>query len=171
MKDINGALEFLEKNKVLFLDWLRKTSPDFPYSCSFASEVLSSYLQEKYNVGECTFGRYKEPNRGHSWVEIEDTIVDFTLFQFVFGKDDLSEEMSAEELYQKFITDIQGSFIIGEVICDMFYSDFRVEPRYKGLVQSDNFEKYLQLVADEISVHPYTWRNAKHKNNYEEALC
>ena len=76
-------LAFIEENKEIYLEFLTNFN-GFPYICDYSSEILGAYLSSKFNTEiymiEGNFD-YNE-DLGHYWIEIDNTIVDFTLSQF-----------------------------------------------------------------------------------------
>lgn len=100
------ALEFISKNKYFYLEWLSKRE-GFPHICTIASDVLGSYINEKFgeNTAILHFGWFETFNEDllswdnkhdiwinpfHAFLTIDDRIIDFTTMQFTT---DIPEEL------------------------------------------------------------------------------
>ncbi len=116
---------FIDDHSVIFIEWLRKSKYCFPYCCTIASEVLGSYINEHFEEAVLVHGYFKpkaeallagdqaglsaEPNFPfHCWLEIGDTIIDFTVFQFMNRK---RPDNSINTPFER-ILEVQGGFVI-----------------------------------------------------------
>ncbi|WCF11629.1 hypothetical protein NDS46_30245 (plasmid) [Paenibacillus thiaminolyticus] len=151
-----GAIQFIEKNKEMFFRWLYETEPNqFPKVCEFAADVLGCWLyvhfpNEKIQIQSGTYDGW-----GHSWIEVNGIIVDFTITQFFGGLcPNQDNNLTAHEFYERyFLKYIPSPFIKRELI-----QNYKVEERLFGCkldkakwhsLQGSNFLQYVKSVRDE----------------------
>lgn len=159
------VLDFLEEIKVIYLDWLRiNNSVAFPRCCFTASEVLGSYLQERFGVGNiyvCKYSNVKDNEEKeefgenafvHMRINIDNEIIDFTYFQFLEKEDKLKEyatTLTAEDLYDKCISELQGHYLFNDTnrkIIEHCSEEFMIQPRFNGFVKNRDFKAYLKYL-------------------------
>jgi len=76
-----------------------KNEYGFPNECVLSSHLLAGYLEEKFDV-KIVYGTYGNHKLFHCWIEYGEIILDFTLFQFLTGKQnqEFYVEKTAEEM-------------------------------------------------------------------------
>ena len=77
-------LEFIEKNKKTYFNFL-KSFKGFPYVCDYSSEISAAFLSSKFNTELCMIEGNFDSNEdlAHYWIKVNNTIIDFTLLQFL----------------------------------------------------------------------------------------
>ncbi len=170
-------IQFIEDNKELFFKFLVQTQKDlFPFVCTPSSEVLFSYIYDKFPEAKCLLGDFTtnwkwcesydefEDNALHCWIKYEDIIVDFTLFQFsdkweegmddeendAIIKDWLNNEISFQHMYHILVKPYQESFIITQKDINFcWFSPYEsLKPRFHQIAKNRTFEEYLNILSE-----------------------
>ena len=176
---MNQSLKiFIESNQEMFIEWLRHTRLDFPYCCTFASEVLGCYINEFFQEVILVYGGFEteiqelwewdeeglcdEPNMPfHAWLNIAGSsiIIDFTAFQF---DDKISEtDKDVRKLSFSEIKESQGDVIITDTM--PLYSNY-ISPmnrykcsKYTQYAKGKSFKEYLQQLLENDEDNKYRY--------------
>lgn len=172
---ISNALQsFLDDNSPIFIEWLRKSKYCFPYCCTIASEVLGSYINEHFGEAVLVHGYFepeiekllKRDNTGlsnhlkfpfHCWLEVEDKIIDFTVFQFMKINDGPDNSINTPF---ELILAAQGGFVIAP--------HMPLYGRYSGPIKKyycDQFRQYAssRMFGDYLNCIVNTQRYKRYK--------
>lgn len=146
---VEEVLDFLDNYRDTYLQFLRNMFDYFPFCCDMSSQILFSYIQEKFGVGQVIGGYYKDESQFHSWGKIDNLIIDFTYFQFLEDElmiEELSQRNIGEYLYLELITKYQESHILPE----KFHSDLievdTIRCAFTEIAKEfSNFDDYLEF--------------------------
>lgn len=149
------ALAFIEKNKETYLEFLHKTFVgQFPYVCDYASDILISFIREKFGVGEIIIGYYHPTyEMPHMWAQIGWKTIDFTYFQFIIEKNWLKKENdqykshnNKRDLYEKWIESYQQSYLLNTSLCKDLMEEKRIQPSLCTYAKGKSFKEYLTKI-------------------------
>lgn len=151
-----NAIQFIESHQSMFFHWLYKTAPkEFPRVCEYASDVLGSWLYHQFPDEQIEVHSGLYDGWSHAWIEVNgQTIVDFTITQFLGGMDQKEEEGLSDELfYERYFLAYQPSpFFYSQLASLYTVEEGLVLCRYDEakwhLAQGLSFETYLKTVSD-----------------------
>lgn len=119
-------LSFIEENKMKYFEFITNL-PGFPFVCDYSSDILMAYLSENYDIDAVTVvgDMFGDENKSHHWINIDGTIIDFTLCQFPLHEkypsyDKMTKyvkklkKQGAENLHKELVSDIVPFPIIEE---------------------------------------------------------
>lgn len=116
------VIKFLNDVKYEYFCFLKENSRNFPKCCVEATLLLQRFLEVYFNESFPAIIADKKyfPNRAkfHTYIEKDEYVIDFTLFQFYIGMNKF-KNISNEESYDYSINEIQR----GEVIFAKDYYD------------------------------------------------
>lgn len=148
----NNLKEFLESIKKEYFIWLKNNAVYFPSCCCTATDVIGSYLKvQEYDIRR-VYGkkkRFANRTRFHMWLEINNEVIDFTLFQFYIGSMQKFKKISAEDTYEYCIKEIQRGDIIflKEYYLEWFNEEGEEKFSYKEIAkEAGSFKEYLMIV-------------------------
>lgn len=153
---INLELEqIIEDIKVIYIGELRKHKY-FPYICHISSAILYDYFERlgykpKMVTGNIyNFGRRKKANF-HTWLEIEDKVIDFLMFQFYITKKEYEniDYLNDYDLME-IIKEKQEKFIFSkEEYYELFYKKEKIihrNPyRLRKINLNDSYENIIKV--------------------------
>jgi len=143
----NNIQEFINEIKEDYFSWLKDTClDDFPRVCDLSSDVLSSYLINKYPEENVKFIRGRFDIWSHYWVEINGKILDFTVIQFLNKSDNLPKfDLSNSDYYQKYFEKYLDSPFVSENLYSRYKKYEEVKCSYIDLTnKSIKFNNYLK---------------------------
>lgn len=144
--------QFVQTNATIHLDYLKKQK-GFPKSCSVSSEFIASYLHALYpdESVELVYGTFGKEDFYHCWVEWDNQIFDFTMFQFLVNKErgNFYKKMTGSELLD-YIHSLQ-SVVIFDKNFPLYRTLFKkvavIKPEFSEFVGPDmDYQKYLSRV-------------------------
>lgn len=153
MKKKKEILHFISENKKIYFDFLMKLN-GFPYICDYSSEILVAYLNSKFNLDLyiCSGNFDFNEDLCHNWIQIDDTIIDFTLIQFMLPTMEMDEFKKIDLTYKE-----MPSPIINKNN-DLYYKyeyleEYSIENTLINVAnKSNSFEKYLLNVKNAIHI-------------------
>lgn len=169
----NQIKKFLQDNKLLYFEWLRKYANSFPFCCHFSSNVLTSYLQVNFNQGESIYGNWRDFNHQdgksffdtpHSWVLIGEDIVDFTFMQFSLPDPDFYGHellnVNSYDLLEKYTNELDDNIFVNNSKLKELYiipewHDIISELSFKKYALNVNFESYLKKLEPIVTADDF----------------
>ena len=157
--NLEGLINSIEEDYILEI----RKSELFPYICHISSAILYDYLKRlgfnpKMVSGNIyNFGRRKKANF-HTWIEVEDKVIDFVMFQFYVKKKELIELLKLNDIdLIKSIKKIQGKFIFEKAeFYEIFYKkdnfifinpfenkNINLEKDFKDILKDYDFKSFL----------------------------
>lgn len=147
---LKNVVKFIEENSNEYLEFLKKMS-SFPFVCDYSSMVLGAYLNKLFNTDtyyvDGEYSKGDEAGETHCWLEIDDTIIDFTLVQFSsYSKEEVDIDLLKGSNIH-YIIDKNKSYYYKN------YTEFgfnEIPDIYKNIANdSDSFEIYLSKIYKE----------------------
>lgn len=128
----NEIFAFLSENKEFIFTYHKNYSPFFPGCCADITPMLHHFILQYYGVDldwyKGTKKLYPNNKSFHLWLQIDDTIIDFSLFQFYIGRYKFKKE-SDEVAYTYCIEEIQRG--------DITFKDNYYLPLFENIVEAD----------------------------------
>ncbi|WP_442637706.1 hypothetical protein [Rossellomorea marisflavi] len=141
-----------------------KNEPAFPQECVLSSHLLGGFLKEKAQVVYGTFGEHE---LFHSWLEIDDVIVDMTAFQFLTPKEKKGfyEKATGKEMVS-YIAQNQGSVFITKdsPLYQKYIAIFYPETVFQSKNGMTKFDVYLRQMKKQEYYETLSWRESKDRN-------
>lgn len=113
-------LNFLNENKEFIFKYHKNYSPFFPGCCVDITSMLHHFILQYYGVDlnwyKATKKFYPNNKLFHLWLELDDTVIDFSLFQFYIGKNKF-KKVSDDIAYAYCINEVQR----GDIAFDKKY--------------------------------------------------
>lgn len=167
----NHLKQFLKDNTMLYFNWLRTYANSFPFCCHFSSNVLTSYLQVHFLQGVSIYGNWRDfyPDgtyfdMPHSWVQIEENIVDFTYMQFSLPDPEYYEaellNINSFDLLNKFTNNLEDNIFVNDSKLKKLYiipewNDIISELTFKEYALNVNFESYLKKLEPIVTAKDF----------------
>lgn len=156
-------IEFLNDIKYEYFCFLKNNSCHFPKCCVDSTLIMKYFIKEYFNE-EYTIVKAKKKhfsNRAnfHMWLEKDDKIIDFTLFQFYIGMNKF-KKIKDKESYEYAIDEVQRGDVVfnkeyynkifsqnEDSDTDWFLKQYKESPWEKqidlSICAKDSFLKYL----------------------------
>lgn len=133
----NNLVKFLNTNKEEIFSYFKENSTFFPSCCVDIALILKHFIKEYFNedfaIIEAKKVFYPNRKKFHVWLQKDDEIIDFSLFQFYIGVNKF-KTVSSADAYQYSIEEIQrGDVVFSRVYYDKLFKD----------TEEANFEWFL----------------------------
>lgn len=124
----NKLVEFLNENKEEIFCYFKENSYYFPSCCVDIALMLKHFIKEYFNedfeIIEAKKIQYANRRNFHLWLQKDDEVLDFSLFQLYIGNNKF-RQVSAKQAYQYCIEEIQRDDVIFKKTCyDKIFKDF-----------------------------------------------
>lgn len=155
-----NILMFISSIEKDYLNWLKENEVAFPTCCFTASEILCSYIQENYGLGEVVLSEKIGSTRRknvHAQVKVDGMTIDFTYFQFKTWKSSSLKKLNREELYKE-IKWFQKQFTFDDshFVSTQFDNKLIIKPRFNHLAKDAEFSEYLLAVKNSCEFRDYS---------------
>lgn len=150
-ESMRNALDFIQSYKEMFFRYLYHCNPEhFPRVCDFASDVLGSYLTVHFSHQNIDVIEGLYDGWHHCWIEVDGSIVDFTVIQFLSKKHGIYDgNKSDQEFFDQYFKVHLNSPIIPEVLRHNYKAEDYVLLSYQQLaLECERFEDYLEIIEE-----------------------
>lgn len=147
----NEIRDFLSNIKYEYFCFLKNNARFFPKCCVDSTLILKyfikEYFGEDYDIIKASKKHFNNKAKFHIWLEKDDFIIDFTLFQFYVGANKF-KKISDEESYDYCIDEIQrGDIVFSKEYYQKMFLDYE-DPDVNWFLQQYNkspWEKTIDL--------------------------